>query len=72
MEQVFNFFARLGDVALGVFVAVCLLIIVLAAIIEIIDFLIVDPIKRSHHKAESVDEEPTDLDTHFRLDTKDN
>lgn len=47
MEQVFDFLARLGDVMLGIIMFILLVLLALVVLIEIVDFLFVDPIRRS-------------------------
>lgn len=69
MKQLFDSFARLGDVAFGIIIAFALLVLAGLVFIEIIDFLFVDPIKRAQKTPTS--ESQNDLDNHFDLTQED-
>ena len=46
MEQLLDFLVRLGEVTLGIVAAIIWIVIAFAVIIEIVDFLVVDPLRR--------------------------
>lgn len=56
MEQLFDFLTRLGEVVVGIIAAVLILILLFGLLIELIDWLIVDPIKRAR-QTESPEED---------------
>ena len=61
MDTVLDFFVRTGDITVGVLAALLILVIILAGIIEVIDFLIVDPINRKRSSEdETVNTEEND------------
>lgn len=47
MQQLLDFFVRVGDVTLGILFTIIWIALLIIIIIEIIDFLIVDPIRRT-------------------------
>lgn len=56
MNTLFDFLARFGEVTVGIIAFVCVMLFLIVLIIELVDFLIVDPIKRSQNPPASTDE----------------
>jgi uncharacterized protein (DUF2062 family) len=57
MEQAFDFFARLGEVVIGMLVGALIAVLIIIVIIELFDFLIVDPINRNKTTDKSPEED---------------
>lgn len=51
MEHTFDFLARLGDIAMGVVALLLLLGVVFVILIEVLDFLIVDPLRKAAERS---------------------
>lgn len=65
MEHVFDVLSRLGEVTLGLVAAIFWFIVIVGILIELVDFLIVDPIRRTRQLVP--EDEPTPVRKQINL-----
>lgn len=68
MEQVFDVLSRIGEVTLGIIATIFWLLVIGIILIELVDFLIVDPIRRTRQPVP--EDEPTPVRKQIDLPQK--